>query len=153
MNQLRRREREDASNWASEEQLSARQLRDARRQVDVAKNKENQYQRHRGAMESETRKRLWQEADAMRREASNGTLPEEEILRLLDVTKPVLDNMTWNMITWGPENTTWFEERLDGVRFKSAAASAKMVEAVKHKVDVFHSAHLDYDTRQFLALL
>lgn len=89
----------------------------------------------------------------MRREASNGTLPEEEVLRLLDTTKPVLDNMTWHMMTWGPENSTWFEERLDGVRFKSAAASAKMVEAVKHKVAVFHSSHLDYDTRQFVSLL
>lgn len=153
INQYQRREREEASKWASEEQLGARQLRDARRQVDSANHEENQYQHHRGVMESETRKRLWQEADAMRREASNGTLPEEEVLRLLDTTKPVLDNMTWHMMTWGPENSTWFEERLDGVRFKSAAASAKMVEAVKHKVAVFHSSHLDYDTRQFVSLL
>jgi len=151
--QYKRREREEASQWAREQQAEKRQLRDARREVDIAKRKEIQYQHHRFAVESDTRRQLWQDADAMRREASNDTLPEAEVLRLLDVTKPVLDNMTSNMVSWGPENVTWFDERLEGMRFKSAAASAKMVEAVRHKVDVFRSTHLDYDTRQFVALV
>jgi hypothetical protein len=155
MRKLERIEREEKARLANEERLGAKQLQLARREVDIAKRKANHYQTHRVALEAATGRRLWQEADAMRHRAmhSGGTLSEEDVLHLLDVTKPVLDRMTWNMNTWGPDDTVGFEERLDGVRSKSAAASAKMLEAVKHKVEVFHNDHLDYDTRQFLGLL
>ncbi|CAK0788475.1 unnamed protein product [Prorocentrum cordatum] len=47
----------------------------------------------------------------------------------------------------------WVEEKLDNSRSKLALASARMLEAIKHKVDTFKNNHLDYDNHQFLALL
>lgn len=155
---LQRREHEEAARFAKEERLDrlgAKQLQDARRKVGIAKSKANRYERRRGFLEAETGKRLWREADAMRHKAmhSGGTLSEEDVMHLLDVTKTVLHRITWNINTWGPDDPSRFEQRLDGLRLKSTAASAKMLEAVKHKVDVFHSTHLDYGTHQFMFLL
>jgi len=156
---LERREREEAAKFANEERLQrlgAKQLQDADRKVDIAKSRAKRDQRRRGALEAETRRRLWREADAMRQKAmrSGGTLSEEAVLHLLDVTKTFLRRITWNMNTWKPNDTSSFERRLDGVRFESAAASARMLEAVKHRVDVFHSPQLEgYGTTQFLFLL
>merc|ERR1719291_1342765 len=47
----------------------------------------------------------------------------------------------------------WIEEKLEGSRRKYAATSAKMAEAIKHKLETFKSSHLDYDDKQFLARL
>jgi len=143
----------------NEEGQAAKLMVNARKQVDAALAKEKMYMHHRSAVERETQMRLVQEADALRKEAvENGTLSEEETLKLLDISKQDLDKVTIildGVAQHGPENMTavWIEEKLDSSRSKLAIASSKMVEAIKHKVDSFKTHHLDYDDRQFLALL
>lgn len=152
---LERREREEAAKFAEEERLQrrgAKQLQDADRKVGIARIRTKRDQRRRVALEAETRGRLWREADAMRQKAmrSGGNLSEEDVLHLLDVDKVFYHRIIWNMNTWRPEDASLF----DRVRLESAAASARMLEAVKRKVDVFHGPQLEgYDTRQFLGLL
>jgi len=96
-----------------------------------------------------------QERMYLRQAAANGTLSEGEALRLLDITSGDLANMTRTLSGFGPKDVPalWIEERLEASRRKSAASSAKMVEAIRHKLETFKSTHLDYDDKQFLARL
>jgi len=128
---------------------------DARKAVDSAKAQERMYLSRAWALEHETKARFVQEAGAMRQEAASGTLSEHEVLRLLDITSADLANMTSALSSFGPDDVPalWIEERLEGSRRKSAATSAKMAEAVKHKLETFKSTHRDYDDKQFLARL
>jgi len=111
------------------------------------------------AAEAATATQLWEEADDLRRAADNGTLPSGDVQTLLDVTQETLNNLT-NIFNdsqrWAPgSNATgaWFEERVEGLRFRSAAASAHMVEAVKFKAEAFVRDHKDYNDQQFVGLL
>jgi len=129
----------------------------ARKQVDSALFKERAYLHQRPKMERETQERLGQEADALRKAAiENGTLSEDETIQLLDMTKQDLDNITITLAGLAKNKSmtaAWIEGKLDGSRSKVSASSAKMVEAIKHKVQVFKNSHIDYDDHQFLGLL
>jgi len=150
------RERKEAQDFAREERQAQKLLVQGRKEADKARAKEKMEQHRRAELEHETQVRLAQEADAMRQEAaSNGTLSEDEMLQLLDMSQKELTTITRNLSSFGPENMTalWIEDRLDGSRSKYAAASAKMLETINYKVDTFKNTHQDYDDHQFLAKL
>jgi len=131
----------------------------ASKKVENQMVKEKLYMHRRGQLEHETHQRLAQEADAMRRAAAaTGTLSEGEILRVLDISKEDLDTMITTMATFGRdghENMTalWIDDKLAASRSKVEYASAKMLEAVKHKVEAFKEFPADYSDRQFLKRL
>lgn len=149
MDQMERREEGNAALLFS----------NARKQLDSTLAKERAYLHHRGALEHEAQMRLAERADALRAQAaSNGSLSLDETLRLLDTTKQDLDNITSTLDLFAKlpaENMTavWIEEKLDTSRSKIAIASAKMVEAIKHKVETFKNHHNDYNDLQFLSVL
>jgi hypothetical protein len=151
----RRREKE----LASEESQETTRLNNARKQVESAVAKDKMYLHHRPAAEHEAQVKLAEEADALRKEAvAKGFVYEDDWLRLLDISKPDLDNITSTLASFAklpPENmtATWIEEKLDTARSKVAAASGKMLEAIRHKVEIIKNTHNDYDDHQFLALL
>lgn len=105
--------------------------------------------------ETETAQRLWSEAEALRQEADNGTLAEDDVLSLLDLSKADLESLTKQMMLASEKNDTgaWFEARLDNLRQRSTTASAHMVETVKYKAAEFVNVHKDYNDHQFAALL
>jgi hypothetical protein len=152
-------ERKLEKELAKEESQAAKLMVNARKQVDSAIAKEKMYLHHRPAVEHETQMRLADEADTLRKESiAKGPLLEDDILQLLDIAKHDLDNITSILAAFAkqpPQNMTavWIEEKLDASRSKLAIASAKMLEAIKHKVEFFKNNHLDYDNHQFLALL
>jgi len=152
-------ERRLEKELAQEEGQEAKLLASARRQVDSAMAKEKMYLHHRAAVEHETQIRLADEADTLLKEAmAKGPLSEVDTLQLLDIAAEDLGNITSVLAGFAkqpPQNMTaiWIEEKLDGSRSKLAIASAKMLEAIKHKVETFKNNHLDYDNHQFLALL
>jgi len=102
--------------------------------------------------EAETAERLWAEAEAQRQEAINGTLENDDVLRVLDVSKGELHNLTHQLIIVSEKNDSgaWFEERLDHLRLRSTTASAHMVEMVKYKAAEFVANQKDYNDRQFV---
>lgn len=138
---------------------AARELRDVEKQLEAVKAQHRTDIKKLEAAEAETAAQLWGEADALRRAAGNGTLPSGKLQALLDVTQETLDNLT-NLFSdsqrWAPgSNATgaWFEERVEGLHSKSAAASAHMVEAVKFKAEAFVRDHNGYNDQQFVGLL
>mmetsp|Transcript_125321 Transcript_125321/g.340333 ORF Transcript_125321/g.340333 Transcript_125321/m.340333 type:complete len:487 (-) Transcript_125321:216-1676(-) len=150
------RERKADQEFAREQRQAAKLMVEGRKQADKARAREKMELHRRAEAEHETQLRLALEADALRQEAaSNGTLPEEEVLQLLDMSSKDLAAITKNLSSFGPENMTalWIEDRLDGSRAKYAAAAAKMLETIRYKVDTFKSTHQDYDDHQFLAKL
>jgi len=150
------RERKEDLEFAREQRQAAKLMVAGRKQADKARAKEKMEQHRRAEVEHETQMRLALEADAMRQEAaSNGTLSEDEVLQLLDMSQKELTTITRNLSSFGPENMTalWIEDRLDGSRSKYAAASAKMLETINYKVGTFKNTHQDYDDHQFLAKL
>lgn len=152
-------ERKLDREFAREAGNEAKLMVEARKQVDGALFKEKAYLHTRPKMEHETQVRLAEEADTLRKAAiENGTLSVEETIQLLDTTKLDLDNITSTLDGLAQNaskdlSASWIEAKLDGSRSKVSAASAKMLEAIKHKVDTFKSSHIDYDDRQFLGLL
>mmetsp|Transcript_116387 Transcript_116387/g.311879 ORF Transcript_116387/g.311879 Transcript_116387/m.311879 type:complete len:528 (-) Transcript_116387:170-1753(-) len=141
--------------FGQEQSQEAKLMVHARGLVDRSKAQERMYLQRRGALEHDLKVRFVQEAGALRQAAANGTLSEGEALRLLDITSGDLANMTRTLSGFGPKDVPalWIEERLEASRRKSAASSAKMVEAIRHKLETFKSTHLDYDDKQFLARL
>jgi len=152
-------ERKMDAELEKEEGQAAKLMVQARKQVDAALAKEKMYMHHRSSVEHETQVKLDAEADALRKEAAeSGTLSEEDTLQLLDISKQDLDNITITLAGFAkqrPDQMTavWIEEKLDSSRSKIAIASSKMVEAIKHKVELFKNHHQDYDDHQFLGLL
>ncbi|CAK0838880.1 unnamed protein product [Prorocentrum cordatum] len=140
---------------AQEESQAAKDIVLARKGWAKIEAKEKAYEHERGLMEHEIGVRLSKQADAMRREAANGTITVDEIVTLLDVTAQDYDNMTRTIAGFGRTNMTgvWIEEKLRESGLKTAGASAKMLGAVNHSVEEFKNSHRDYDDHQFLATL
>jgi len=143
-----------------EEHREAKLWKLATKKVENQMVKEKLYLHRRAMLEHETHQWLAQEAEAMRRTAATlGALGEGEILQMLDISKGDLDGMMIAMETFGRQghdNMTglWIEDKLAASRSKVEYASAKMLEAVKHKVETFKSMNpSDYDDRQFLVRL
>ncbi|CAK0876867.1 unnamed protein product [Prorocentrum cordatum] len=144
-----------------EEHREAKLWKLATKKVENQMVKEKLYLHRRAMLEHETHQWLAQEAEAMRRTAATlGALGEDgEILQMLDISKGDLDGMMIAMETFGRQghdNMTglWIEDKLAASRSKVEYASAKMLEAVKHKVETFKSMNpSDYDDRQFLVRL
>jgi len=152
-------ERQIDQELAREEGNEAKLMVHARKQVESALFKERAYLHMRPKMERETQGRLAQEAEILRKTAiENGTISEDETAQLLDMTKHDLDNITIKLDALAKNKSkdmtaVWIEEKLDGSRSKVSAASAKMLEAIKHMVKTFKDRHTDYDDHQFLGLL
>jgi len=127
----------------------------ARKEWSKIESREKMYEHERGLVEHESGVRLSKQADAMRREAANGDVSQEEIMALLDMSAKDYDNMTRTLAGFGRTNMTgvWIEEKLRESGLKTAGASAKLLEAVNHSVEEFKSTHRDYDDHQFLATL
>mmetsp|Transcript_25187 Transcript_25187/g.70409 ORF Transcript_25187/g.70409 Transcript_25187/m.70409 type:complete len:515 (-) Transcript_25187:463-2007(-) len=150
------RERSQDADFAREESQEAKALVLARKQLDSARASERMELHRRAALEQEARARLAQEADAMRREAArNGTLSEESVRRALDVSKKELGRVIGTFAHWSSDGVSglWIEGRLEESRVKAAISSAKMLEAIKHKVATFKAQSEGYDDHQFLARL
>merc|ERR1740138_437882 len=140
---------------AKEEGLANKDIALARKGWAKFEAREKTYEHERGVMEHEAGVRLSKKADAMRREAANGTLETDQILALLDMTERDYDNMTRTIAGFEHTNMTglWIEEKLRESGLKTAGASAKMLEAVNHTVEDFKSTPNDYDDHQFLVTL
>jgi len=150
------RERSQDADFAREESQEAKALVLARKQLDSARASERMELHRRAALEQEALARLAQEADAMRREAArNGTLSEESVRRALDVSKKELGRVIGTFAHWSSDGVSglWIEGRLEESRVKAAISSAKMLEAIKHKVATFKAQSEGYDDHQFLARL
>merc|ERR1740138_956188 len=140
---------------AKEEGLANKDIALARKGWAKFEAREKTYEHERGVMEHEAGVRLSKKADAMRREAANGTLSMEQILTLLDMTEQDYDNMTRTIAAFEHTNMTglWIEDKLRESGLKTAGASAKMLEVVNHTVEEFKSNQHDYDDHQFLVTL
>lgn len=151
------RERRQDRAFAQEEKRAAKLMKHALQESYGAVAKEKKYLHTRGATERETQSRLRQEADGMcQAAAASGTLSQDELLQMLDMTTEELIKITRNLTSFSSDSSMpalWIEDRLNTSRSKAVSSSAHMIEAIKHKVDNLKSTHTDYDDRQFLAMV
>merc|ERR1740138_1785489 len=80
--------------------------------------------------------------------AASGTLSQDELLQMLDMTNEDLIKITRNLTSFSSESSMpalWIEDRLNTSRSKALGSSAHMLEAIKHKVETLKSTHTDYD--------
>merc|ERR1719356_1304827 len=152
-----KRERREDRAFAQEEKRAAKLMKHALQESYGAVAKEKKYQRTRGAAEREIQARLGQEADAMcQAAAANGTLSQDELLEVLDMTKEELIKITTNLTSFSSDASMpalWIEQRLNTSRWKAISGSAHMVEAIRRKVETLKTTHSGYDDHQFLAMV
>jgi len=117
--------------------------------------KERVYQGRRQQLEAETGRRLLEEAEGLCAAPGGAGLPREQVLEVLDVTGQKLDHLTASLARVAASNDTGarFQDRLEGLRQKSALASAHMLESIVHKISVLAETQGDYDDRLFLEML
>lgn len=158
--QTRARESFEEAQLVLEESRAMGDLRAAHSAIDrlviPLMAKEKVYQSRRQQLEAETGRRLLEEGEGLCAGAVEGArLPKEQVIEVLDVTGQKLDRLTAGLARVAASNDTGtrFQDRLEGLRQKSALASAHMLESIVHKISVLAETQGDYDDRLFLEML
>jgi len=134
-----------------EEKIEAKEIAQMSKEFQKAEAHERVRKKHRAAIEAEVSARLWDEADNLRVNASslsNGSLSQDEVLSLLDMSWNDLANMAETVSNLSGENFSgdtgaWFEERLRGVRYRSTTASAHLLQAITESAHELRHHHQD----------
>jgi len=144
-------ERMAMKDFQKEEKIEAKEMAQMKKELQKAEVHEKVIKKHRAEKEGEISARLWDEAEDLRVNASNlsnGTLSQDEVLSLLDISADELNNMTETISNLSGDTGAWFEERLRGIRYRSTTASAHLLQAITANVQELRSHHQDLTDAQ-----